>query len=411
MSRSIRIAAVALLALAAACADQEPPTAASGSAGGSDAAAAGPEVRGPDAVRAERLARRLALALGDSGYRAELHAELERSPVPERKLHFQLYVAAERGRAAERIAQASGGRAEDVTAEAFGAVPLELYLPVPAHRAAWTGGAELLVATALADRDVPVAFDVTGRRILLDPDAPPAAPVLALVPVETDFDAVPPAGANAECQDCGGDGGTEEVSGLVMSYASFVEDFEGWLKGAPEFEIHIMGPNSATDTTMARTFQCIGERADFGYRWNMDNLQWSGTVRLFTDGQLAAFERDYPGRAFLIMALEDDDGPCVIKADRDLAGALLRGTREAYNHYNGAKDKRVFTPDGLQRLLQAGKSGIALLSAVASLIKTNDELIGIAVADSVSGRYNPKGNWSVQNKDLKTNGWLKLEVR
>lgn len=411
MSRSIRIAAVALLALAAACADQEPPTAASGAPGAPGASAAGPQARSPEAARAERLARRLALALADSAYRAELHAELERSPVPERKLHFQRYLAADRARAAERIAQTTGARAEDVTAEALGAVPLELYLPVPAHRAAWAGGAEVLVATALADREVPVAFDVTGRRMLLDPDTPPAAPVLALVPVETDFDAPHSAGANAECLDCGGDGGGDAVTGLVMSYASFAEDFEGWLKGAPEFEIHIMGPNSATDTTMARTIQCIGERADLGYRWNMDNLQWSGTARLFTDGQLAAFERDYPGRAFLIMALEDDDGPCVIKADRDLAAALLRATRDAYNHYNGAKDKRVFTPDGVQRLLKAGQSSIALLSAIASLIKTNDELIGIAVADSVSGRYNPKGNWSVQNKDLKTNGWLKLEVR
>jgi hypothetical protein len=419
MSRSIRIAAVALLALAAACADQEPTAA---GPGGTEAAETDPGEGRSESARAERLARRLALALADSAYRAELHAELQRSPVAEQKLHFQRYVAGAGGRAAERIATVTGAAAEDVTAEALGAVPLELYLPVPAHRAGWTGGDDLLVATALGDHDVPVAFDPSGRRVLLDPEQPPATPVLALVPVETDFDAALTGGANAECQDCGGDGGgtggtggdgTSSLvgAGIVMTYATFVEDFEGWLKGAPEFEIHIMGPNSATDTSTARSIQCIGERADIGYRWNMDNLTWTGAVRLFSDLQLAAFERNYPGRAFMITAIEDDDEPCVIKADRDLAAALLKATRLAYDEYNGAKDKPVLTPGGFERMLKAGKAGVALLSAVASLIKTNDELIGVAVADSVAGRFHSKANWTVQNKDLRSNGWLKLEIR
>ena len=347
----------------------------------------------------------------------------------EEKLHFQRYVTGANGRAAERIARATRGRADEVVAEALGATPLELYLPVPEHRASWAGGPDVLIATAIRDGDVPVAFDLAGRRILLDPNQPPATPVLALVPVETDFDAVPlEPGANAECQDCGGDGGGTGGGGggggdgsgggsvvagnLVMTYATFVEDFEGWLKGAPEFEIHILGPNSTTDTTTARSFQCIGERAAYGYRWNMDSHQsWSGTVQLFSSAQLAAFEFAYPGRGFLVMALEDDDGACVIKADRDLAGAFLRATRQAYADYNGAKDKPVLTPDGLERLLKAGKTGTSLIAAIASLIKTNDEIIGIAIADSVAGRAHTRGNWVVQNKDLQTNGWLKLELR
>lgn len=429
MSRSIRIAAVALLMLAAACADQEPPTAA-----GSPADAAGAAVSAAggraEAVRAERVARTLALALRDPEYRAELKAELDRSPVVEHKLHFQRHVLAANGRGAARIARAAGARAEDVTAEALGATPLELYMPVPEHRAAWTGDANILVATALGDRDVPVAFDPSGRRVLLDPARPPATPVLALVPVETDFDAVQVGGfGNAECQDCGGDGGGTGGGGggtgdggtgggnvvagnLTMTYATFVEDFEGWLKGAPEFEIHILGPNSASDTTTARSFQCIGEQAPYGYRWNMDNYQsWTGAVQLFSSSQLKNFEVAYPGRGFLIMALEDDDGPCVIKADRDLAGAVLRATRQIYNDYNGAKDKPVLTPGGIRRLLKAGRTGASLVSAVASLIKTNDEIIGIAIADSIAGRAHPKANWVVQNKDLQVNGWLNLEIR
>ena len=59
--------------------------------------------------------------------------------------------------------------------------------PVPAHRAAWSGGEDILVATAREDGEAPVAFDMRGRRRLLDADARPATPVLAVVPVETDF--------------------------------------------------------------------------------------------------------------------------------------------------------------------------------------------------------------------------------
>ena len=58
-----------------------------------------------------------------------------------------------------------------------------------AHRAAWAGGEDLLVATAREDGETPVAYDTRGHRRLLNPRTPPATPVLAVVPVETDFSA------------------------------------------------------------------------------------------------------------------------------------------------------------------------------------------------------------------------------
>src|SRR5207253_8037028 len=51
-----------------------------------------------------------------------------------------------------------------------------MYLPVPEHRRNWKGDANVLVATALADHDPPVAFDVQGNRLVLDPERPPATP-------------------------------------------------------------------------------------------------------------------------------------------------------------------------------------------------------------------------------------------
>src|SRR5207253_3059031 len=86
-----------------------------------------------------------------------------------------------------RLAAAAGLADAALAGRADSAIALELYVPVPAHRAAWHGDGRVLVATALRDHDVPVAFDTAGNRYLLSPDAPPEIPVLALVPVETDF--------------------------------------------------------------------------------------------------------------------------------------------------------------------------------------------------------------------------------
>ena len=74
---------------------------------------------------------------------------------------------------------------------------------MPAHRAAWRGDGRVLVATALRDHDVPVAFDTAGNRYLLSSETPPAIPVLALVPVETDF-SLTPSPMMCYYVDCGG---------------------------------------------------------------------------------------------------------------------------------------------------------------------------------------------------------------
>src|SRR6266581_205295 len=93
-----------------------------------------------------------------------------------------------------------------IVEQAKAAIELEIYLPVPAHRAAWTGDENILVATALTDDDPPIAFDPTGRRHVLDPETPPVTPVLGVVSVETDFSSIP--SRVEECiVDCSGGGG------------------------------------------------------------------------------------------------------------------------------------------------------------------------------------------------------------
>ena len=137
----------------------------------------------------EHLARRVALALADPGFRAYVKDALDRSPVAEHKLQFQRWLKALDRRALKALAKATRETESAVDAEARMAPALEFYIPVPAHRSAWKGGEDILVATALEDHESPVAFDLRGRRHVLSADTPPATPVLAVMPVETDFDA------------------------------------------------------------------------------------------------------------------------------------------------------------------------------------------------------------------------------
>lgn len=430
MSRWIRLLALALVAGAVACSDQPPAgesaTGPTPTEPGASTDAAGPSLNtraDPDHARLQQLAKRVALSLKDPALRAELRDELNRSPYVEHKLQFQRLIHG-KGAIRSAIARASHQKESELSAEADGAMPLELYFPVPAHRTAWDGGTDILVATEVADHETPVAFDVNGKRHLLDPDQPPATPVLALVPQETDFDA-PPGPSFMQCQDCGGEpggggtggstGGISTSSGsqtaLYLTHAQFVGDFEGWLKGSPEFEIHIMGPASGTDTTTLVSYQCIGEHAPPGYQWDMNSTTWSGTAKLFTFAQMDAFAQAHPGQAYLIYALEDDDTACGIKTDENRLADVLSALSRAYQDWKAAKDQKVLTSGGGQRVLKAAKSGGSFLSALYSWLKSNDDVIGFAISDAVTGRSHPGTNWTVIGKNMAENGWLNLEMR
>jgi hypothetical protein len=79
-----------------------------------------------------------------------------------------------------------------------------------------------------------------------------------------------------------------------MTYAHFVETFEGWLKGAPEFEVHLLGPAGSTDSLTS--YSCAGERAGGYYTFNQDKLDWSGSVLLITQTALANYKTAHPIR-------------------------------------------------------------------------------------------------------------------
>jgi hypothetical protein len=394
MSRTTRLMALAAFFALTGCTDRTSPVIPA------DPAHANRDV--PAAAR-EWLARRVALALADDRFRAQLKQDLDRSPVREGKLHVQRYLFSSRARATADIARLTGETHAAVELEARRAPPLELYLPVPAHRAAWRGDERILVATAGDERQPPVAFSPKGERLVLSPTSPPDIPVLALVPVETDFDDV---ARGPRLLGGPSGGGSTPPPGLYLTNSHLVETFEGWLKGAPEIEVHMLGQAGSTDSLT--TYSCAAEPASGYYRFDQNTLDWSGSVLLINQTQLNTYKSAHPGQNLRVFVVEDDDTSCQIKTDPARFSNLVKAVEAAYPMVTGGRDS---TSGSLQKFWKRAHAIQRLIKALASLIKTNDELVGNAVESTVVGESYPNSNWIIKGDNNKTNGWIRLVMK
>jgi hypothetical protein len=363
-----------------------------------------------DHHRNERLAQRLALALRRSEVRAALRDALTASPHPEGKVHFQWLALAEGGRLARELADAAGHRPTEVDQDLADAMSLEVYFPIEAHRDQWDGGPDLLVATAIRDGDTPVAFDPEGRRLLLHPDRPPTLPVLALVPAEHRYTGAYPTSA-AIWEIWEGDNsqppvGSSATTGLFMSYAEFVGTFESWFKGKPEFEVHMLGPSGPNTGTLT-TLQCAGEQAGGPYWFDQNETTWSGQVLLFSQAQFDRFRSQYPGHALRILVLEDDDTACVIKHNSASLDRMIQAADALYRGRTSGRD----TAFSIEKEYKNAKSLWSFITALASWIKTDDDIVGTAIEDVVVGTRWPRANWIVKAENNVTNGGIRLEMR
>lgn len=404
MSRTSQVAALALTAaLATACADDPSPTPTAPAVDLASVSSVSAETH-----QLEGMTRRLALALGDPGFRARLYHRLQTSPYPEGKIQLQRTLEGE-GRGEFHALARLNREPESVTDSVLrGTRALEVYLPVPAHRRSWRGDTRLLVATQARDGELPVAYDLQGGRHLLDPSRPPQTPVLAVVPVEINFDVAPAVRSSATCappNPCGGGGGgnISGPSGLYMTKAHFVDSFEGWLKGSPEFEIHIMGQKGTTDSLIR--YQCAGEHQAAPYAWDGDT-DWTGSVLLFSQSEITSYKVTHPGEAFRIVAMEDDDTSCQMKIDNNRWATFVGTIGPLYHDITGAIDT------GSARKYVAAAQGLRnFLAALASWIKSNDDLIGNAMEDKVVGEYHTGYNWILRADNNKTNGWITLQMQ
>ena len=190
-----------------------------------------------------------------------------------------------------------------------------------------------------------------------------------------------------------------------MTKAHFVDDFEGWLKGAPEFEMHILGQKGQTDSLT--DYQCAGEKQAAPYYFDQNDLDWSGSVLLFSKAQLDAYNAAHPGKNVRVFVVEDDDTACEIKANQDIFSNLLKAVDAAYKSLTAGNEVSI----GVAKLFKQANAIQKLWSAIASFFNTNDELVGDAVEDSVVGATYPGYNWIVKGENNVTNGWIALEMR
>jgi len=191
-----------------------------------------------------------------------------------------------------------------------------------------------------------------------------------------------------------------------MAAAHFGSTYESWLKGSPEFEVHILGQLGQSDSLV--TLQCAGEHAGGPYAYDQNGKDWTGSVLLFSRSQFDQYRVAHPGQSLRVFYVEDDDTACRIKVDQNRFGTLVRAVDAAYRSLTGGRDT---TLSNLQRGYRAAQNGFNLFSALASFINTNDELIGNAVEDAIVGVYYPGFNWIVKGENNITNGWVKLEMR
>jgi hypothetical protein len=344
---------------------------------------------------------------------------LKNSSEPEGKVHLQGFLGGSGGALRHRLAELSGEPGSSIDADLSGSPSIEIYLPVPEHRAKWRGDLNILVATAENDADAPIAFNPAGRRILLDPNQPPTTPVIALGRAETRFR--DPGLAFIECDGCftdpsggggsggGGTGGGTPPSlvspGLYMTYAKMNQTFEGWLKGDPEFEVHILGQEGTSN--VMKSYQCAGDRAGAPYQYDQNGTIWSGSVLLFSQAQLDAYKAQHPNQAMRVFVVEDDDGACDIKTDSARVDRMFQQLIAAYGELTGGKDT-ILT---LAKAYKKASTLMKLLKSAWSMFTTQDDVVGTAIEDVVARESLPGANWIVKGENNITYGALRLEMR
>lgn len=399
LHRILTACAMAALLLAAACSDRTPVSPPPSDPALGPASPVSPSARPP-----EQLARQFARALANPAFRAYVKAQLDASPFRERKLQFQTFLAANGARGIRQLAAENAESEATMRHAAERAIALELYLPVAEHRSAWSGDERVLVATALTDTEAPVAFDTRGRRQLLDPDIPPATPVIAIVPVETDFTMRPQLRSCLE--DCDTGPGSPVPNppppGLYLTKSHLTKTFEGWLKGSPEIEVHILGQKGQTDSLI--TYQCAGEHAGGPYTFDQNSKDWGGQVLLFSKEQLDTYNAQHPGQAVRVFFVEDDDTACSIRTDPDRFQNLIFTVDSAYNRLTGGNDSSTV----VRKYFGYARMAYNIIQRLASWIKSNDELVGNAVEDRIVGAFYPGYNWFLKGEHTITYGWINL---
>jgi len=396
--------------------------------------------RSAEGQRAVQLAKLMAKALDDAEVRTNLKRAMRNAPFLEHKLSVGSYLRSQSGgRLLSAMASSPDVSPTDVLALLDGIRPMEMYFPVDKHRETWTGDASVVVATLLDDHTIPAGYRTTGAPYAFSSaETAPTVPVLAIVPVETNFDHpikrsnyrnVDRAGGeaigsyqrlsgqaavsstpclesvsiNSDCTPGGGGGGggytspwANRPTGLYLTKIYIPDDHEGAFKGDPEFETHLQAPGA--DPSLAEDLWCAGERADDvsgSYSvYNQDNALWTGAVMVADSAEQATFVSRY-GDASIgmgIISWEDDDTACEIKADEDRFTNMMVSIAQAYDPVTSA----LQDPDSMSVMKALPFAENAVFS-FASWLKSNDDVVGSRVEAACSFPDGTTGNWVIKD--------------
>jgi hypothetical protein len=375
-------------------------------------ASTGSGAQSEERVALTKIARLIAVAMDNEPARQQLKRDLRAAPFREHKLELGSYLRSSEGRTLlSRMAEMSGGGESAVFASLSAIRPLELYMPVAAHRETWTGKADVLVVSQLEESTPIVAFDEAGREVALDIRTPPAQPTLSIVPVETRFDQPMDLtksrnvrDKNGEaigtlepyewrqssliaCETCdgGGSGGgsTSIPPGIYLEFSRLIDAKEPWVRGDPEVEVHIQGPYMGSAPTYADDLSCSGERPyDSRKYFDQNGNFWSGRVLLFGEDEVLAFTQKF-SNGFHVMFWEDDNQPCTLKLDTNALTSLLQSTAQATTTV-----AIKVLPQANWVLVAAAFLG-SLFSNAGAWLTTNDDFLGVAVDQTSAGYYYP----------------------
>lgn len=258
------------------------------------------QVATPTSDHLEPIARGLAQSLADPAIRRQLLDDLRDSPFPKRKLHLQSYLASPRGAAiAAATAAAMGIPQERLLASLSGLPSMEFGLPRAYDRVSWTGTANIVTIAASADKkEIAAARVLTGYRTTGEAISVPmfqyvSAPLLYILPAETDFGSNPEAVRNT----------ARRRSGRTISTPR--EEFLALTSDCPE----PLGMRNRGPTTT-----CSGGGSDFGGYWLDASYSWSACTTAPSPDEDQDGIRDdcedklaYTFRPYLEMTYSDDN--------------------------------------------------------------------------------------------------------
>ena len=357
-------------------------------------------------ARVNDLTRSIALALSNSGLRNQLRIDLRDSRhTKEHKLELRSYLKGQNGGLLlAQMARVTGATRDSLMVLVNGVRPLEFYMPVAAHRESWSGGQDLLVASQLAEKDIPVGYDLAGQAVQLSLSQPPSTPTLTLVPIETDFasplDATRYVNTNAKggttigtfalidpCSDPTAPGcqsGTNPPGipdAAYLTALNLADVHEPWTKGVPELEFHVHGPQSKDYPLYGEDLSCAGELAPGTQYWDQNANNWSapigaGAPLIMSRYNINNFQARFPGEAVHYLIWEDDNAACKTVTDKDMKTILATSIGQAAGAGNLARRGGPLAVVGAV----AFSFTVSLITNGASLLLGNDDYVGALIA-------------------------------